>query len=215
MAAGGESREIAVPSWLAWARELQALAQTGLTFTSGHYDILRYRRLIELAAEITAAHTGAPPVELAADFLRQPGYATPKIDVRGAVVRDGRILLVQERVDGKWCMPGGWADIDEVPSAMVAREVLEESGFVIEPRKVVGVFDANRDGMPREFFHAYKIVFLCDILGGEARGSDETLAAEFFPFDSLPPLSSARTHDRHLAEVREHLRNPERPAAFD
>ena len=215
MASGGESREESVPSWLAWARELQALAQTGLTFTGGHYDTLRYSRLIELAAEITAAHTGGLSVELAADFLKQPGYATPKIDVRGAVVRDGRILLVQERVDGKWCMPGGWADIDEVPSAMVAREVLEESGFLVEPRKVVGVFDANRSGTPREFFHAYKIVFLCDIVGGEARGSDETLAAEFFPFDSLPPLSSQRTHERHLAEVREHLLNPGRPAAFD
>jgi ADP-ribose pyrophosphatase YjhB (NUDIX family) len=215
MASGGESREGSHPSWLAWARELQALAQTGLTFTTGHYDILRYRRLIELAAEITAAHTGGLPVELTADFLKQPGYATPKVDVRGAVVRDGRILLVQERVDGKWCMPGGWADIDEVPSAMVAREVVEESGFSVEPRKIVGVFDANRSGTPREFFHAYKIVFLCDIVGGEARGSDETLAADFFPFDSLPPLSSSRTHERHLAEVREHLLNPGRPAAFD
>ncbi len=215
MASGGDPRENHVPSWLSWARELQALAQTGLTFTSGHYDILRYRRLIELAAEMTAAHTDGRAADLTADFLRQPGYATPKVDVRGAVVRDGRILLVQERVDGKWCMPGGWADIDEVPSAMVAREVLEESGFVVEPRKVVGVFDANRSGTPREFYHAYKIVFLCNLLGGEARSSDETLAAEFFSFDSLPPLSSARTHERHLAEVRGHLLNPGRPAAFD
>jgi len=215
MAPGGDSSESHVPSWLSWARELQALAQTGLTFTSGHYDLLRYRRLIEIAAEITAAHTGGLAADLAADFLTQPGYATPKIDVRGAAVRDGRILLVRERVDARWCMPGGWADIDEIPSAMVAREVLEESGFVVEPRKILGVFDANRSGTPREFYHAYKIVFLCEILGGEARGSDETLAAEFFPFDSLPPLSSARTHERHLAEVREHLLNPGRPAAFD
>ena len=215
MAPGANASGTPVPTWLSWARELQALAQTGLTFTSGHYDILRYRRLIELAAEITAAHAGGTPAEFAADFLRQPGYATPKIDVRGAVVREGRILLVQERVDARWCMPGGWADIDEIPSAMVAREVLEESGFVVGPRKIVGVFDANREGMPREFYHAYKIVFLCDILGGEARGSDETLAAEFFPFDALPPLSPARTHERHLAEVREHLMNPGRPAAFD
>jgi hypothetical protein len=91
MASAGESSEGSVPSWPAWARELQALAQTGLTFTTGHYDILLYRRPIEGAAEITAAHTGGLPVELTPDFLKQPGYATPKVDVRGAMVRDGRL----------------------------------------------------------------------------------------------------------------------------
>jgi len=209
------SGDASSPVWLAWAREIQALAQTGLAFTTGHYDIQRYTRLMQIAAEIVAQHTGLSGESLISSFLSQPGYATPKIDVRGAVVRDGRILLVQERVDQHWCMPGGWADVGDPPAAMVAREVIEESGLVVRPRKVVGVFDANRSGRPLEFYHAYKIVFLCDEIGGNLRSSDETLAAKFFSFDELPLLSSPRTDQRHLDEVRAHLTDPRRAAIFD
>lgn len=168
-----------------------------------------------MAAEMVARSTCTPLERLTEDFLQQPGYATPKVDVRGAVVRDGRILLVQERADGLWAMPGGWADVGETPSAMVAREVLEESGLVVRPRKIVGVFDANRSGTPRAFYHAYKVVFLCELVGGEARGSEETLDAGFFSFAEAPPLSLSRTHPRHLAEIQAHLADPGRPAAFD
>ena len=114
-----------------------------------------------------------------------------------------------------WCMPGGWADVGDFPSEMVIREVWEESGFRVVPRKVVGVYDANRDGLPLEFYHAYKIIFLCEITGGQARPSYETAAVGFFPFDDLPPLSSNRTNDRHLMEVLAHLNDPNRLAAFD
>jgi ADP-ribose pyrophosphatase YjhB (NUDIX family) len=191
------------------------MAQTGLTYATGHYDIERYSRVMAIAAEILGAHTGEAPEAIYESFMREPGYATPKIDVRGAVIRDGKILLVQERSDGKWCMPGGWADIDELPSAMVVREVQEESGFTVVPRKVVGLFDANRNGIPRNFFHAYKVVFLCDLIGGLAAPSDETSAAGFFDFDGLPDLSVQRTHTRHLLEVRAHLADPLRAATFD
>ena len=204
-----------IPPWLAWAREIQALSQTGLTYAGNDYEAQRYQRLAEIAAEIVAAHTGLASERLVEDFTLQPGYATPKVDVRGAVVRDGQILLVQERVDGRWCMPGGWADVGDLPSAMVVREVWEESGYHVVPRKVVGVFDANRSGRPLELYHAYKVVFLCDITGGGARPSSETLDVGFFPLDDLPPLSANRTHARHLAEVEAHVRDPGRVAAFD
>jgi ADP-ribose pyrophosphatase YjhB (NUDIX family) len=148
-------------------------------------------------------------------FLAHLGYATPKIDVRAAIVRDGRILLVQERTDERWAMPGGWADVGEPPSAMVAREVVEESGLVVVPRKLLAVFDANREGHRLELFHAYKMVFLCEEAGGTLGPGDETLAADFFAFDALPPLSTARTNDRYLAEVRAQLADPRRPTFFD
>jgi ADP-ribose pyrophosphatase YjhB (NUDIX family) len=112
-------------------------------------------------------------------------------------------------------MPGGWADVGDLPSEMVVREVWEESGFRVVPRKVIGVYDANRSGRPLAFYHAYKLIFLCELTGGEARPSDETLDVGFFSFDDLPPLSLSRTHWRHLAEVEAHLRDPDRPAAFD
>lgn len=203
------------PRWLEWAREIQSVSQTGLAFTTNEHEAQRYERLMEIAAEIVESHTGLPTGPLVENFMAQPGYATPKVDVRGAAARDGKILLVQERMDGRWCMPGGWADVGDYPSETVAREVLEESGFEVVPRKVIGVYDANRGPTPREFYLAYKIVFLCEITGGEARPSDETQAVDFFGFDELPPLSFFRTNERHLAEVRAHLADRSRPAAFD
>jgi 8-oxo-dGTP pyrophosphatase MutT (NUDIX family) len=205
----------APPCWLAWAREIQALAQSGLAYGSNEYERLRYQRLIEIAAQIVEEHTDLPGEEVLESLSMQPGYATPTVDVRGAVVRQGQILLVQERSDGRWCMPGGWADVGDLPSEVAAREVWEESGFLVVPRKVIGVYDANRSGRPLEFYHAYKIVFLCEITGGQARRSYETLDVGFFDFDDLPPLSPGRTNERHLGEIRAHLHDPQRPVAFD
>lgn len=204
--------------WLAWAREIQAIGQIIQTFARNEYDTANGLRLREIAAEIVAQRTGDPADELVTDFLRQPGYATPKVDVRAAAVRDGEILLVQEAFDRGWCLPGGWADVGSVPGAEAARECEEESGFIVRPAKVVGVFDANRGGRPMEFFHAYKIIFLCDILGGQARTSHETLSVAFYPLDALdelPPLSQNRTNLRHLEEVRAHVADAGRPAWFD
>lgn len=201
--------------WLVWARELQAISQTGLTYSQTDYDRQRYRRLAELAAEMVESYTSLPAPASMANFLVQPGYATPKVDVRGAVVRDGQVLLVQERVDGRWSLPGGWADVGDLPSQTIVREVWEESGLRVAPRKLIGVYDANRVGTPLFFYHAYKLVFLCDLLGGELQASDETLDAGFFPFDDLPPLSMERTGERHLQDVLAHLRDPQRPASFD
>jgi ADP-ribose pyrophosphatase YjhB (NUDIX family) len=212
-------REIVVetksPRWLEWAREIQSLSQTGLTYSENEYQVQRYGRLTEIAAEIVESHTGLSKEPVLENFMVQPGYATPKVDVRGAALRNGKILLVQERADERWCLPGGWADVGDLPSEMVVREVREESGFEVEARKVVGVYDANRSGLPLEFYHAYKLVFLCEILGGQARPSNETLAVDFFSFDDLPPLSWERTNERHLAEVLAHHQDRNRPAAFD
>ena len=210
--------EAELPRWLEWAREIQSLAQTGLAHSENDFDARRYRRLAEIAAEIVSTQSGLGQEatdRLLADFVAQPGYATPKIDVRGAVVQDGQILLVQERADERWCMPGGWADVGECPSEAVVREVREESGFDVAPRKLLGVYDANRGGRPLSFYHAYKIVILCEVTGGEARPSDETLHVAFYPFGKLPPLSSNRTNARHLAEVQAHLEDPARLATFD
>jgi ADP-ribose pyrophosphatase YjhB (NUDIX family) len=203
------------PRWLAWARQIQALSQSGLAYTQNPYDVQRYHRLMEIAAEMVQDHTAQATAELLASFVSQVGYATPKVDVRGAVVQEGKILLVQESRDQRWCMPGGWADVGELPSTSVEREVSEESGFQVRAHKVIGVFDANRSAGTLSFFHAYKIVFMCELLGGAARPSDETTAVDFFSFDNLPPLSALRTNERHLAEVLAHLNDPERSAAFD
>ncbi len=201
--------------WLAWAREIQALSQTGLAFNEPGYDTDRYTRFTEIAAEIIGQHTSVPKAEALKSFSAQPGYATVKVDVRGAVIREGKILLVQERRDQRWCMPGGWADIGDRPSDMVAREVWEESGFDVKAYRAVGIYDANRSQTPTEFFHAYKIVFLCDITGGEARSSDETMDVGFFDPESLPPLSTCRTNNRHISDVFAHWKDPSKQPIFD
>jgi ADP-ribose pyrophosphatase YjhB (NUDIX family) len=212
---GGMMNDRRVPRWLKWAREIQSMSQTGLAYSLSEHDAERYRRLLRIAAEIVESHTGLAREGLVENFSAQPGYATVKVDVRGAVVRHGRILLVQERRDARWNMPGGWADVGEVPSDMVAREVLEESGFIVKPVKVVGVYDSNRSPSHLEFYHAYKIIFLCEITGGEARAGDETQSVGFFSFDDLPPLSAYRTTARHLNDVRSFAEDPSRPTVFD
>lgn len=204
-----------VPQWLTWARELQAIGQTGLTYSKNPYDRANYQRVMEIAAEVVAKVQSVPLEDALQPFEIQPGYATVKVDVRAAVVREGRILLVQEKADNCWAMPGGWADVGEIPSEMIAREVREESGYEVAPFRVVGVYDANRAGRPLNFFHAYKVVFLCEIVGGEACISHETLAVDFFSFDDLPPLSQNRTHPRHLADVRAAVADPGKLAVFD
>jgi len=209
------NKHVSIPRWLEYAREIQSISQTGLTYSENDFDTQRYKRLMGIAAELTAQHAGLDKAPVMENFMVQPGYATPKVDVRGAVVRNRKILLVQERSDSLWCMPGGWADVGETPSEVVKREVWEESGFTVIPQKVVGVYDANRSGTPLKFYHAYKIVFLCELYSGKARPSNETLAVDFFSFDNLPPLSSDRTNERHLKDVRVHSRDNSQPTVFD
>ncbi len=204
-----------IPKWLKWARELQSLSQTGLTFARNPYEVERNKRLAEIASEILELHTGLEREKLIDDFTSQPGYATPKIDVRGAVLRDGQILLVKERSDQKWCMPGGWVDVGEAPARAVAREVHEESGFKVEVKKVIAVLDANRSGRPLSLYHAFKIIFQCEIIGGKARQSHETGDVNFFDFANVPELSENRTNHKHLREVKAHRDDPNRPTAFD
>ena len=202
------------PRWIGWAREIFSLSQAGLTYTKNPFDRARYERLQQITAEMIASETELNLQSVLTSFSMQAGYATPKIDVRAAVVKEGRILMVQEAADGMWAMPGGWADLGDAPGSVAEREVLEESGFQVKAEKVIAVMDANRI-QPLEFYHAYKIIFLCTLLGGEARPSNETLAVDFFAPDQLPPLSIYRTNESMLAEVFAHLKQPDRPAAFD
>lgn len=203
-----------IPKWLKWAREIQAISQIGLTFAHNKHDEERNKRLGELATEILEDYAQIE-TESKVSFVNQIGYATPKIDVRGAVLREGKLLLVQEQTDGRWCMPGGWADVGDTPALAVEREVFEESGFHVRTSKVIAVYDANRSGRPMELYHAFKVIFFCDIVGGAARPSHETPDVAFFHLNELPPLSENRTNLKHIAEIREHIKNPSRLAAFD
>ena len=206
--------EFELPQWLNWAREIQAIAQTGLHFTENEYQQQRFQRLSEISAEILGSYTNLNSEDMLKIFDNQIGYATPRVDVRGATFQDGNLLLVRERVDGGWTIPGGWADVGDIPSGAVEREVLEETGFEVKARKVIGIYDANRTG-PLEIFHAFKIVFLCEIIGGEPRPSFETSEVAFFSQDEIPHiLSGERTRQRHIHDAFVAL-SEDRPTIFD
>jgi ADP-ribose pyrophosphatase YjhB (NUDIX family) len=206
------------PLWLVWAREIQALAQIGLAFTRDPYDRERYHQLRSLAARIMSEHTGASMQRIETMFAAEAGYATPKLDVRGAAFRGGQLLLVRESIDGgRWTLPGGWADVNESPAESVAKEVREESGFDVRIVKLAAVWDRARHAhVPVYPFHIWKLFFICEITGGEARGGLETSAAAFFAEGALPAdLSVSRVLRSQLHRMFEHMRHPEMPTDFD
>jgi len=202
--------------WLDWARRLQALAQTARHYARNEYDRERADKLLDLAAEIVADHGNLAQVDVRAAFTAQPGYVTPKVDVRGAVFHDGELLLVREAIDGGWTFPGGWADVGEEPHTAVEREVFEEAGLRVRAVRLVGVYDANRVEGSLPLFHAFKLLFLCEALGGELTTSSETSEVRYFPVDALPDgLSQHRTTPRHIADAIEAQHDPARPTTFD
>jgi ADP-ribose pyrophosphatase YjhB (NUDIX family) len=201
--------------WLAWAQRLEALAQSGLAYSENPFDRERYEAVRRIAAEMVAGCTGADPNLVDDLFAGQAGYATPKVDVRGVVFRDDAILLVKERTDGRWTLPGGWADVGESPAEATEREVYEESGYRARAVKLLALYDRNRHGHTPYIFHIYKVFFRCELLGGEPTQSIETAGVGFFREDSLPELSLGRVTPDEIARFFEHLRHPDWPTDFD
>jgi ADP-ribose pyrophosphatase YjhB (NUDIX family) len=203
------------PTWLDWARRLNALAQTGLTFTQDQYDIERYTEIRTIAAEMIAHGADADASRVLDLLASDAGYATPKVDVRGVVFGDGKILLVQERSDGLWALPGGWADVGDSPAEAVVREIREESGYETHATKLLALLDRNRHGHPAHVNHIYKVFIRCEILGGSPTTSHEIQGVGFFAEDEIPELSLTRIVPAQIARMFEHQRHPDLPADFD
>ena len=197
---------------------LSALAQDGLTYASSGYDLDRYQQVGRLAAELLAVVSGRPAEELAVELGRDSGYATPKIDVRGALFDDHeRVLLMQEKIDGRWSLPGGWADPGEAPSAAVTPEILEETGYPSSAVKLIACWDRElQDNPPPLPVHVYKLFFLCRRDGAaQLPQTLETLDVGWFGLDALPPLSLGRVNQRQLARALAHHRDPSLATEFD
>lgn len=204
------------PVWLTIAREMQALAQTGLAFVQDRFDRQRYERLRELSAELMAHGSGSDKDKVLELLSGENGYATPKIDVRGAAFVDGRVLMVRELSDGLWTLPGGWADVNQSAGECVVREIFEESGFTARAVKLAAVLDYQKAGHPPRALHSvYKMFFVCEITGGVATPSNETSEVAFFAPDALPPLSLGRAMPSQIARMFEHWRQPDLPTDFN
>ena len=204
------------PLWLSIAREVKALAQTGLAFTADGFDQQRYRRLQQLAAQLMAQGSSAEYESILHLLRQEKGYATPKVDVRGAAFVDRKVLMVREISDGKWTLPGGWADINQSAGECVVREIAEESGFEAKALKLAAVYDYQRSGHPpRVVDSIYKMFFICEITGGEARASDETSEVAFFARHELPPLSLGRTTAAQIERMFHHAEHMALATDFD
>ncbi|MDW6005114.1 NUDIX hydrolase [Vibrio mangrovi] len=188
--------------WIDWVKQLQAISQAGLTYSKDKFDIERFQQLGDISHQMFSHLSDAPVEQISAVFFPESGYPTPKIDLRAAVIQDGKILLVREREDDCWTMPGGWGDVCETPKQGVVREVEEESGFIVASPRLYAVKDrAVHPYQPLFPFHIYKMFFLCELIDGEATENIEISEIDFFSPHNLPPLSESRVlaQDIHMA----------------
>lgn len=204
-----------MPTMLDLGRRLLAIAHTGLHYTESVYERERYEEIVQIAAQLLAMDSTFSAEAVRDAWHLEDGYVTPKLDVRGAIFRGDRVLLVRERMDGKWTLPGGFADVNEWPSQSVAKEIEQESGYTAKVLKLAGIYDRNKHNFPRYMFHIWKLFFLCEITGGAPRVSSETDGVDFFPVDDLPELSTGRCTVAQIQRMYEHYRNPSLPADFD
>ena len=184
--------------WLKWASELQSIAQAGLAFSTVSYDRDRYEKIRTLAIDILHEYTDVGHDKIRDLFASDTGYQTPKVDVRAAVFKDEKILMVKEKVDGKWSLPGGWADVNTSVSESAIRESLEEAGAVVKPRRIIAIHQASKHNNPDSPYSIYKIFVECELIENRFSDNTETLDAGFFAIDSLPPLSTDRITGKQI-----------------
>ena len=185
--------------WLQWVTQIQSIAQAGLTFAENQYDIDRYQQLRNITVEILHLYTEVSHEKIRDLFANETGYQTPKVDVRAAVIRDNSILLVKEKVDGRWSMPGGWADVNSSVRESAVRECLEEAGATVIPRRIVAIQHANRYTAHPYPYTIYKVIVDCEFVDIKFTKNTETLDSRFFQIDELPELSAERTSGKQIA----------------
>ena len=174
--------------WLEWAKELQFIAQAGLTYTKDPFDRERFERVREIAAEIMSLQGRLPLAQVKDLFCNESGFQTPKLDTRAAIFKDNKILLVEEN-DGTWSMPGGWVDVMETIKSNTIKEVREEAGLDVEAVRVIALHDRNLHNQPPFAYNICKVFVLCEVKGGCFKPNMETVASGYFGLDELPPLA--------------------------
>ncbi|MFC5222742.1 NUDIX hydrolase N-terminal domain-containing protein [Bifidobacterium leontopitheci] len=184
--------------WVDWIVELQSLAQAGLTYGTGRFDLERYERIRQISAEMMARIADMPPEKVAGLFCNETGYQTPKLDTRAAIFRDGRILLVRE-LDGRWSLPGGWCDVNVSVGENTAKEAREESGLDVRPVRIIAVQDRNRHNTPRYAYGVCKVFMECEVLGGAFEANSETTESGWFAPGALPAMAVEKSTAEQVA----------------
>jgi ADP-ribose pyrophosphatase YjhB (NUDIX family) len=201
--------------WLEWAKRIQSLSQAGLTFTKDVYDIERYEELRNISAEIMEEYTGLEMQKVKDLFTNETGYQTPKIDVRGAVFKNNKILMVREKIDDRWSLPGGFCDVGLSPAENIVKEIKEESGFDVVPTKLLAILDMNKHPHPPQPYHYYKLFIQCEIVSGQAKIGLETKGISFYDKNNLPELSLNRNTESQIKMLFDFLENPIKEAILD
>jgi ADP-ribose pyrophosphatase YjhB (NUDIX family) len=201
--------------WLEIAKKLQAMAQSGLAYSNNQYDTERYEELRNISADIMAKYADIKIETIKNLFCNETGYQTPKVDIRGVVFKDNKILMVREKLDGAWALPGGWGDIGFTPGEVAAKEVMEEAGLEVKPIRLLAVFDKKCHPHPPSPYHVYKIFIMCEIIGGNAAAGAETSEVAYFNSFELPELSVERNTESQIRTMFEYLDNPDKETLFD
>lgn len=179
------------PKWLEWAKELQFIAQAGVTYTKDVFDLERFERIREISAEIMSMYSGLPLERVQELFCNEVGFQTPKLDTRAAIFKDDKILLVKEK-DGTWSLPGGWVDVNETIRSNTIKEVKEEAGLDVEPLRVIALHDKNKHNTKPHAYNICKVFVLCKLIGGTFKENIETIESSFFSLNELPELDEGK-----------------------
>ncbi|MGZ8998121.1 MAG: NUDIX hydrolase [Allosphingosinicella sp.] len=202
--------------WLTLAKRLQAIASTGLHFSDDEFHCERFAEIGEIA-DVMLADLGQVPIEriqsLVSDFAK--GYSTPKVDVRGALIEEDRVLLVRERSDGLWTLPGGFDDVGRSAAENVAKEILEEAGVAVKVSHLYGLRHKAKQPYEPDARDFYKLFFLCERAGNhEPTAGKDTSEVGFFGRGELPPLSRGRVIEQDIEAAFEFHRGG-RTTLFD
>ena len=197
-------------------KRLQALAEIGLAYSDNNYDIERYEEIQEICLDMLGQLTDVSITKIKAIIQENNGYKTPKVDVRAVVFNpEGQILLVQEKADGCWALPGGWADVGYTPRMIAEKECFEEAGLTVKSNKLIAVMDKTAQQMPPEFEYVYKLFIRCEPMDTQIAAGAETDDVGWFNENELPELSKPRNIESQIHLMFEYFRGEKTEVYLD
>lgn len=200
--------------WLEWVKEIQSIAQNGLTYTNDVFDRERFERLRSIAAEIMSGYTDISTDKVKDLFCNETGFQTPKLDTRGVIFKNGKILLVKEN-NGTWSLPGGWVDFDQTVKTNTEKEVYEEAGLTVKAVRIIAIHDRNQHNHPAYPYNVCKFFVLCDVINGQFQKNTETTESGYFAIDELPLLAEEKNSREQIEMCFSAYNNADWTLQFD
>lgn len=201
---------------LEMAKRIQAISQIGLTYNTNGFDVERYSELESISHRMMNLLTDQPVEKIKDFYLGTKEYPTPKTDVRAIIFNDkDQLLMVREKIDGKWTPPGGWSDIGHTPKEVAVKEAHEETGLIVEPKRLLAVLDKKMHDHPPQLEYVYKLFIECEVKGGELTQAHDMHEVDWFSRDQIPPLSADRITASQIELMFEYHYNPDKEVVFD